>query len=198
MTTTTTSVSKDTLLAYLRSQLSQNPAWAIKALTLVYAHQTADEQADKKTSLKNGAGFNGLDAEILSSFSEQVIKGRKLSPKQLAIVHRKMPRYARQVLASISPEKAEAFKVSAAAWQASQEQFKTELEDVATAKKFGVIITRENQFGPYWKLVGMGASKEEAIADAGDAMHEYGIICVVTRELTSEDDSLVNHYINNR
>lgn len=196
--TTTTSVSKDTLLAYLRSQLSQNPAWAIKALTLVYAHQTADEQADKKTSLKNGAGFNGLDAEILSSFSEQVIKGRKLSPKQMAIVHRKMPRYARQVLASISPEKEEAFKVSAAAWQASQAQFKAELEEVATAKNFGVIITRENQFGPYWKLVGMGASKEEAIADAGDAMHEYGIICVVTRELTSEDDSLVDHYINNR
>ena len=190
--------SKETLLAYLRSQLASNSAWAVKALTLVYSYQTADEQEDKKTSLKNGAGFNGLDAEILSSFSEQVLKGRKLSPKQLAIVHRKIPRYARQVLASISPEKAEAFKASAAAWQASQAQFKAELEEVATGKTYGVIITRENQFGPYWKLVGMGASKEEAIADAGDAMHEYGIICVVTRELTSEDDSLVNHYINNR
>lgn len=195
--TTTTTVSKETMLGYLRSQLAANPAWAVKALTLVYAHQTADEQADKKTSLKNGAGFNGLDAEILSSFSEQVLKGRKLSPKQLAIVHRKMPRYARQVLASISPEKAEAFKASAAAWQASQ-QFKAELEEVATAKNFGVIITRENQFGPCWTLVGMGASKEEAIADAGDAMHQYGIICVVTRELTPDDDWLVNYYIKNR
>jgi hypothetical protein len=124
---------KDTLLAYLRSQLASNSAWAVKALTLVYSYQTADEQEDKKTSLKNGAGFNGLDAEILSSFSEQVLKGRKLSPKQMAIVHRKMPRYARQVLASISPEKEEAFKVSAAAWQASQKQFKAELEEVATA-----------------------------------------------------------------
>ena len=109
-----------------------------------------------------------------------------------------MPRYARQVLASISPEKAEAFKASAAAWQASQQQFKAELEEVATAKNFGVIITRENQFGPCWTLVGMGDSKEAAIADAGDAMHEYGIICVVTRELTPDDDWLVNYYINNR
>ena len=196
--TTTTTISKETMLGYLRAQLTSNPAWAVKALTLVYSYQTADEQEDKKTSLKNGAGFNGLDAEILSSFSEQVLKGRKLSPKQMAIVHRKMPRYARQVLASISPEKEEAFKASAAAWQASQKQFKAELEEVATAKNFGVIITRENQFGPYWKLVGMGAGKEDAIADAGDAMHEYGIICVVTRELTSEDDRLVNQYINNR
>ena len=136
------------MLGYLRAQLTSNPAWAVKALTLVYSYQTADEQEDKKTSLKNGAGFNGLDAEILSSFSEQVLKGRKLSPKQMAIVHRKMPRYARQVLASISPEKEEAFKASAAAWQASQKQFKAELEEVATAKNFGVIITRENQFGP--------------------------------------------------
>ena len=186
------------MLGYLRAQLTSNPAWAVKALTLVYSYQTADEQEDKKTSLKNGAGFNGLDAEILSSFSEQVLKGRKLSPKQMAIVHRKMPRYARQVLASISPEKEEAFKASAAAWQASQPT-KAESKPAKEGAIYGTIIIRENQYGPYDRLVGMGSSPEEALAKAGQAATtEFGVIGVVTRELTEQDDYLIDYYYENR
>lgn len=88
---------------YIQSQLATNPAWAIRALVKIYTLQTADEQANGVTSHNNGVGFNGIDSEILSSFATQVNNGRNLSPKQMAIVFRKMPRYWKQV-ASFIPE----------------------------------------------------------------------------------------------
>ena len=89
--------------AYLKNQLATNPAWAIKGLVKIYTLQTADEQSSGHTSHDNGVGFSGCDAEILSSFATQVNRGRNLSPKQMAIVFKKMPRYWKQI-ASFIPE----------------------------------------------------------------------------------------------
>ena len=88
---------------YIKTQLATNPAWAIRGLVKIYTLQTADEQASDRTSHDNGVGFSGVDANILSSFAKQVNAGRNLSPKQMAIVYKKMPRYWKQI-ASFIPE----------------------------------------------------------------------------------------------
>ena len=84
-------------VARLREMLGTNAKWAIAGLSRIYANQTADEQDSGMTSEDNGIGFTGVDAEILSSFAEQVEKGRTLSPKQMTLLFKKMPKYAKQL-----------------------------------------------------------------------------------------------------
>ena len=91
--------------SYIQSQLSTNPAWAIRGLVKIYTLQTSDEQASDTTSHDNGVGFSGCDANILSSFAKQVNAGRNLSPKQMTIVYKKMPRYWRQIVGFIPEDK---------------------------------------------------------------------------------------------
>jgi len=90
---------------FIKNQLATNPTWAVKALVKIYERQTVDEQNSQMTKENNGIGFNGLDANILSSFAEQVNKGRNLSVKQMTIVHKKMPRYWKQVASLIPADK---------------------------------------------------------------------------------------------
>ena len=90
---------------FIKNQLATNPTWAVKALVKVYTLQTLDEKATGQTSNLNGVGFNGLDSKILSSFAEQVNKGRNLSVKQMTIVYKKMPRYWKQVASLIPADK---------------------------------------------------------------------------------------------
>jgi hypothetical protein len=106
---------KAELTSYIKSQLSTNPSWAVRALVKVYSLQTVDEQVTGQTSNLNNAGFNGIDSKILSSFAEQVNKGRNLSPKQMSILFKKMPRYHRQVLSFIPADKLEEIKNNLAA-----------------------------------------------------------------------------------
>jgi hypothetical protein len=42
-------------------------------------------------------GFNGVDAEILTSFAVQIKRFNRLSPKQIEIARKKMGKYARQL-----------------------------------------------------------------------------------------------------
>lgn len=66
-------------------------------LVKVYECQTADEQAIGETMEHNGMGFNGLDAEILSSFARFYLQRGYLTPKQIEICRKKMKKYAGQV-----------------------------------------------------------------------------------------------------
>jgi hypothetical protein len=90
---------------FIKNQLATNATWAVKALVKIYERQTIDEQNSQSTKENNGIGFNGLDANILSSFAEQVNKGRNLSVKQMTIVYKKMPRYWKQVASLIPADK---------------------------------------------------------------------------------------------
>ena len=72
----------------------------------IYSFQTTSEQSCQRTHELNCVGFSGCDAEILSSFSEQIDRGRTLSPKQMAIVFKKMPRYWKQLWNNVEPDKA--------------------------------------------------------------------------------------------
>lgn len=91
-------MSKKEMLAALKQRLAQDDRWALRALTLVYRNQTAEEQASQQTIEHNGVGFSGPDAEILSSFAQQYQRRGRLSPRQLHILRRRIPSYARQVV----------------------------------------------------------------------------------------------------
>ncbi len=98
---------KKSRINFLREMLASEIRWAIKGLVTIYEYQTASEQECGHTSDHNGVGFTGADGEILSSFAEQVNKNRfKGSPKQLDILFKKMPKYAKQ-LDSIAQSKLE-------------------------------------------------------------------------------------------
>ena len=97
-------ITKKATKSFVQSQLRTNPAWAVKAMVRIYnENQTAEEQAYHDTIVENGIGFSGTDAYILSSFAEQVNEKKLLSPKQMKIVHKKMPKYWSQVI-SMSDE----------------------------------------------------------------------------------------------
>ncbi len=88
---------KKARIAHIKEQLATDPRWAVRGLLRIYEGQTAEEQNSEHTIDANGVGFNGVDAEIMSSFAKQVLKGRTLSPKQMAIVFKKIPKYAKQL-----------------------------------------------------------------------------------------------------
>lgn len=68
-----------------------------KAVVKIYEYQTADEQRAGETKENNGVGFNGADAQIMSSFAEFYKKRGYLSPKQLMIARKKIMKYAAQL-----------------------------------------------------------------------------------------------------
>lgn len=82
----------------IKAKVSSNPRWAERAILVIYEYQTREEQVVGETQENNGVGFNGVDAFILSSFATQIATGRTLSPKQLAIAYRKLPKYAGQLV----------------------------------------------------------------------------------------------------
>jgi hypothetical protein len=68
-----------------------------RALLAIYHRQTQDEKRMAATVEHNKVGFNGVDAEIMTSFSLQLIQRAWLSPKQMALVSKKIQKYAGQL-----------------------------------------------------------------------------------------------------
>lgn len=85
-------------IALLKEKLSSDARWAIEGCKRIYEYQTSSEQSSGTTQVWNNVGFSGADAEILSSFAEQMNAGRFVgSPKQMEILFKKMPKYAKQL-----------------------------------------------------------------------------------------------------
>lgn len=100
----------DAMEVNIKAKVGRDAKWAEVAILALYARQTASEQSEHVTKENNAKGFNGVDAEILSSFAEQIerstrAKGDRLSPKQLAIAFKKLPKYAHQLFI-VAQEKA--------------------------------------------------------------------------------------------
>lgn len=98
--TTTKTWTPDEIVA----ALNRSDLFVGRAVAALYERQTAYEKDAKVTKEDNKVGFNGVDAEILSSFAEQFKRRGFLTPKQLVIARRKMPKYRKQ-LAEIAAEK---------------------------------------------------------------------------------------------
>lgn len=83
---------------YIREMVTTNDSWARRAVLAIYQYQTDAEQYAGVTTDDNGVGFSGPDAEILTSFANQLKQGRTLSTKQMNLAKKKMGKYAGQLV----------------------------------------------------------------------------------------------------
>ena len=81
----------------IRTLIQTNDKVLYGALKKIYAEQTADEQAAGETHNRNGVGFNGVDAPILSSFAEFLNRTGFLTTKQKALARKKLAKYNKQL-----------------------------------------------------------------------------------------------------
>ena len=81
----------------IKELIQTNDIVLYQALKNLYACQTNDEQITQSTNVINGMGFNGADAPILSSMAEFLNKTGFLTPKQKAIVRKKLIKYNKQL-----------------------------------------------------------------------------------------------------
>lgn len=97
-------ITKQKQREFMRTQLETNDKWALRGLVKIYQYQTEEEKNAYQTIDDNGVGFSGVDSEILTSFANQYLRYGRLSPKQMALLKKKIKKYWRQLLA-ISDEK---------------------------------------------------------------------------------------------
>jgi hypothetical protein len=88
-------------ITMIRHNILNNDRWLMRALLAIYKNQTTDEQNTQNTKYRNGLGFGAADAEILTSFSQQLTRNKTLSPKQLEIARKKVGKYCKQLLAAV-------------------------------------------------------------------------------------------------
>ena len=81
----------------IKNLVQTNDTMLYRSLLKLYAEQTADEQAAGMTTHRNGAGFNGVDSNILSSFCEFLNNRGFLTVKQKALARKKMIKYTGQI-----------------------------------------------------------------------------------------------------
>ena len=81
----------------IKNLIQTNDKVLYGALKKLYAEQTADEQEVGVTTHRNGAGFNGADSRIMTSFAKFLEKTGFLTPKQREIARRKMVKYTKQL-----------------------------------------------------------------------------------------------------
>ena len=89
----TTKWTKETIL----DKLDNSEEMVKRSLLRLYAEQTADEQAMGATTEHNGFGFNGVDAEFMSSVAMFLTEKGYLSQKQVAWTRKKIRKYAGQL-----------------------------------------------------------------------------------------------------
>jgi hypothetical protein len=91
-------MNKQQTLETLQAKLRSDVRWAQRGLLAIYKNQTADEQRAANVTHDNGMGFRCMDSIILTSFANQLQQRGSLSPKQMSVVHKLMPKYARQLM----------------------------------------------------------------------------------------------------
>ncbi len=89
---------QEEVIAALQNKLATDPTWAVRALVRIAKEQTDEEQVKDRTELHNGVGFRVCDAFILTRMAKAFEQYKGLTPKQLALVMRKIPVYARQLV----------------------------------------------------------------------------------------------------
>ena len=98
--------SRKDAIKLIKENFEESDKWVTRAVVVIFEAQTASEQLTDSTNEWNGVGFNGADAEILSSFAKQIIAFNAgesqyrypLSVRQLAIARKRISKYAGQIL----------------------------------------------------------------------------------------------------
>ncbi len=82
----------------IRNKLATDDLWVCRGIVAIYNCQTIDEKSTQSTSIDNGMGFNGLDAQFGSSLAVQYLERGSLSTKQIACARKMIQKYAIQLL----------------------------------------------------------------------------------------------------
>jgi hypothetical protein len=77
--------------------MSEDPTTLSKKILYLYRSQTQAEQSAASTHESNGVGFNMVDAPFMTSLAEQILRGKPLSTKQLAVAALRLPKYKNQL-----------------------------------------------------------------------------------------------------
>lgn len=93
----------------INSLLLSNPKAMDRALLVLLDRQTDDEISSEMTKYVNGRGFNGVDAEFMTSLAVRVRRGWGLTPKQRACLTKtnskgycRLSKYHAQLIEEIS------------------------------------------------------------------------------------------------
>lgn len=81
----------------IKNLLNNNDTFVCRSLMVLYNFQTADEQTWGEANHRNGIGFSGADAKILTSFAEFYKERGYLSHKQIEIARKKITKYSGQL-----------------------------------------------------------------------------------------------------
>lgn len=81
----------------IKERLINNNELVERGLIILYNLQTKDEKKLFNTHHVNKKGFNKFDANILSSFAEQLLENKHLSPRQLQIARKRILKYSKQL-----------------------------------------------------------------------------------------------------
>jgi len=88
----------------IKERLLVSDKWVTEGVIRIFEYQTAEEQNNHVTAEDNGVGFNGVDAELLSSYAEFAMKTGYLTKGQMVYARKKMLKYSGQ-LAKIANSK---------------------------------------------------------------------------------------------
>lgn len=77
--------------------LATNDRQVGEALRVLLSYQVAGEREAKCAAYVNGMGFNSGDAEFLTSLAEWYVEKGFLSPRQLELARKKLPKYWNQL-----------------------------------------------------------------------------------------------------
>ena len=81
----------------IKLKLMESDEMVRRSLLKMYERQTATEQNSECTRERNGIGFSGADADILTRFAKWVLAGRPFTPKMVALTRKKLIKYSRQL-----------------------------------------------------------------------------------------------------
>jgi len=98
-------ITKKAKIEFIKEMLVTSSAWQLRALMVIYDRQTPMEKATEETKEHNHIGFSGAHAEICSSLALQYLDRKYLSPKQMNILAKIMPRYWKQVMSVTDEQK---------------------------------------------------------------------------------------------
>ena len=90
----------------IKALLLKSPEACARALTLLLARQTSDEQASKTTRIHNSRGFNAHDAPVLTDIAQKLPRYHNHPPpNQFGMRRHRLKKYWRQILEEIPVEK---------------------------------------------------------------------------------------------
>lgn len=82
--------------------LVRSDAAVFRAVVVLYERQTEDERATDQTTHRNGVGFNGVDARLMSYYARWIKQNGCLTGRHVERARRAVRKYRAQLLDAIA------------------------------------------------------------------------------------------------